>query len=463
MAKSSESPSDGAKRARTTAHGRITGPIAEPEVLGAEAIPLAEPSVLAVESVPIDRVKRYRGNPRRNESAIALVVQSITEFGWRQPIVVDADFVIIAGDTRYLAARQMGVTRVPVHIARNLTPSQVRAYRLADNRTGQEAAWDPDALKRELEALSAEGFDLGLTGFQDAELETLLGIPSGLKPGEDPDEAPALPTMPTSKPGELYQLGMHRLLCGDATRSNDWGRLMGDDRADLIFTDPPYDVDYQGGGKAKLKIQNDALGYEGTLKLLRASLSLALGHARDGAALYVCAPHGPQFYPFAKVGTELGWWRQTVLWVKDGFALGRSDYHYRHEAILEGLKIPVLEQDEPAKEVDVLGYGWKPGARHAWAGDRKQDSAWEFPKPRRSSEHPTMKPVALIEKAIRNSTGLGATVVDCFAGSGSSIIASEGTGRRCLAIELDPHYVDVILQRFERATGTRPSRIEDTP
>jgi site-specific DNA-methyltransferase (adenine-specific) len=236
---------------------------------------------------------------------------------------------------------------------------------------------------------------------------------------------------------------------------------MGDDRADAVITDPPYDVNVEGRTKAKLKILNDNLGHIGTVKLLRASLSLALAYCRDGGAFYVWAPHGPSFLAFAQVATEQGWWHQTIVWVKDSFVLGRSDYHGRHEAILAGRKVALVTEQTPAREVEVLGYGWKPGAARTWSSDRRQDTAWECSRPRRSTEHPTMKPVALIERAIRNSTAQGATIVDPFAGSGTAIIAAEAAGRRCLAMELDPGYVDVILARYALLTGHKPARLED--
>lgn len=414
---------------------------------------------LSVQRLPVGDLKPYPGNPRHNESSIGKVAASLREFGFRQPIVVDEQMVIIAGHTRWLAAQQLGLTHVPVHVAVGLSPDQARAYRLADNRTAEDAAWDPEALKRELEALAGAGVDLVVTGFEDRELAAILGLPTGIRSSVDLDDVPDYPTAVTAKEGDLYQLGAHRVLCGDATRSMDWARLMGDDRADLILTDPPYDFAYTGKTVRKLKIQNDSLGFEGTLRMLRASLGLALAYTREGGGLYVFAPHGPEFYPFAKVGIELGWWRQTLLWIKDGFALGRSDYHYRHEAILEGLKATVVVDETAPREVEVLGYGWRPGAKHSWAGDRKQDTGWECPKPKRNAEHPTMKPTALGERAIRNSTAMGATVVDCFAGAGFTLMACEDTGRRALLMELDPAYVDVILARFERATGVKPAKV----
>lgn len=456
------------KRARTTSTPPAGGPIAlvevpvvDPVAGGDAAPPVGAVDALAVELMPLSAIKPYANNPRRNEAAIAKVAESIRSAGFRQPIVVDEQMVILVGHTRRLAAMQLGLTKVPVHVARGLSPAAARAYRLSDNRTAQDALWDDDALRVELEAIDAEGTDLASTGFDPEEFAALLGRTTVAKFAAEPDEAPPLPKTPVARPGELYQLGIHRLLCGDARVSADWARLMGDDRADAVITDPPYDVNIEGRTKAKLKILNDNLGHVGTVKLLRASLSLALAHSRDGAAVYVWAPHGPSFLAFAQVATEQGWWHQTIVWVKDSFVLGRSDYHGRHEAILAGSKVAIVSEETPVHEVQVLGYGWKPAAAHTWSGDRRQDTAWECPRPRRSSEHPTMKPVTLIERAIRNSTAQGATVVDMFAGSGTALIASEAAGRRCLAMELDPGYVDVILARFTLLTGQKPARIED--
>lgn len=440
-----------------------------------------------VEMWPIGRPKRYPNNPRKNEAAIGKSAASLREFGWRQPIVVDEQDVIVVGDTRFLAAQLLRHETVPVHVARGLTPDQVRAYRLADNRVGEEAEWDTDRLLVELQALQAANVPLEMTGFEDAELDDLLGSIRGLQPHADPEAIPPLPVEPKSKKGEVYRLGTHVLICGDSCVSATWNRLFqvaGIEEADLLWTDPPYDVDYEGGTKKKLKILNDSLGFAGTLTLLRSSLGVAMIHLKSGAAMYVCAPHGPQFYAFAKVGIELGFWRQTILWIKDSFAFGRSDFHYRHEAILVGAEpngpeAPAAGEpvrgDLPAdlapesmpfagepREVQAIGYGWKPtdGGRHPFYGGRKQDTGWEVDRPRVNDDHPTAKPVELVERALLASSKRGDTVLDCFAGGGSCLIAAEMHGRRCVAIELDPRFVDVILQRWTDATGGVPERVE---
>lgn len=411
---------------------------------------------MKITEVPIEKVQPYPGNPRKNADAVAKVASSLATFGWRQPIVVDEGFVVIAGHTRLLAALSLGHKKVPVHVAAGLTAEQVRAYRLADNRVAQEAEWDNDLLAQELLALSEAGYDLALTGFDDGELSALLAEPTGLLPDADPDDVPDAPPVPETKRGDVYRLGPHRLVCGDSTDTHTWEALMADERAAMVWTDPTYGVAYEGKTKDKLVIDNDNLSVDDLTEFLRGALSLAASYSRPGAPWYVAAPHGPQFLSFAIIGHELGWWRQTLVWVKDVFALGRSDYHYRHEAILVG--------EQPA-EADVMqhhaviGYGWTKGAGHLWHGGRKQDTVWEVPKPRANRDHPTMKPVALIERALTNSSEKAAVVIDPFGGSGSTLIACEATGRTARLIELSEQYCDVIVRRWEQATGRKAERV----
>lgn len=405
---------------------------------------------MKIQEVSIEKVKPYPGNPRKNADAVEKVARSLAEFGWRQPIVVDEEFVVIAGHTRLLAAQKLGHPRVPVHVASGLTASQVKAYRLADNRVAQEAEWDDDLLAQELLALSADGYDLALTGFDDSELAVLLADPTGLLPDADPDAVPDAPATPKTKKGDVYRLGPHRLVCGDSTDTHAWQALLGEERGGLVWTDPPYGVSYEGKTKDRLTIENDTLGDADLTDFLRGALSLVSAHCLPGAPWYVAAPPGPQFLAFAIVGHELGWWRQTLVWVKDVFALGHSDYHYRHEAILVG------NQPEPegsTLEHALIGYGWTKGAAHTYHGGRKQDTVWEVPKPRANRDHPTMKPVALIERALANSSERGTLVLDPFGGSGSTLIACEASGRHARLIELSETYCDVIVRRWEEATG----------
>lgn len=417
--------------------------------LAPSAVPSGERATWNVAFWPLAQIKRYPNNPRRNEAAISKVAASIRDFGWQQVIVVDEDAVILAGDTRLSAAQLLGYAEAPVHVAAGLTEEQKRAFRLADNRVAQEAEWDEARLIEEIRALERSPL-LTSTGFESAEIADLLDFAiGGVQPHADPEALPPVPKEPKSKIGDLYVLGNHRLICGDATSADTWAILLGLDRAQMIWTDPPYDVDYQGGTKDKLTIQNDNLGHAGTVRLLRALLALGLIHLEEGGAVYVCAPHGPQFYAFAKVGTELGFWRQTILWVKNAFGFGHSDFHYRHEAIL------TTEGPTHAREVESIGYGWRPGKAHNWYGGRKLDTCWEVDRPRANDEHPTAKPVELIARALEASSKPGDVVVDCCAGGGSLIAACEVHGRHARCIELDPRYVDAAVTRWELLTGRR--------
>lgn len=374
------------------------------------------------------------------QKAIDKVARSIEEFGWRQPIVVDVHGVIVAGHVRLAAAQQLKLERAPVHVATDLTPEQIRAYRLMDNRSADEASWDLDVLRSEMLDLKGLDIDLSLTGFDVTEIANLMRA-DGLT---EPDAVPDLPEAAVSRLGDLWILGDHRLLCGDATEKADMATLTSGQKADFVFTDPPYGVavasrvgtrgvsSAEARGMGTLQIENDQLSISALTKFLRASLTLLLEACRKGACWYVTAPHGPMGLPFTVVLYEIGVWRHSLIWVKDSLVMGRMDYHYRHEPIY---------------------YGWTPGAAHNPVPSRDQDTIWEFPRPRRSLEHPTMKPVELIERALTNSSKAGDLVLDPFGGSGSTLIACERTGRRGYLLELDPRYADVIVSRWEQYSG----------
>lgn len=397
---------------------------------------VADPS-FTVATVPIGSVVPYVRNPRKNTAAIAKVAASLREFGWRQPIVVDEALTVIAGHTRLEAARSLGMADVPVHVASGMSAAQIKAYRIADNRVAAEAEWDNDLLAIELHELQDDGWDLALTGFDADELTALLNPPSAIVEDADLDAVPEAPKEPITKLGDRITLGRHTLVCGDSTDAGAWDALLAGRQAGMVWTDPPYGVSYVGKTKDALTIENDSLDAAGLQDFLRAALSLAWANCRAGGAWYVASPAGDTFFEFATVLRELEVWRHTLAWVKDQFVMGRCDYHYRHESLF---------------------YGWKEGAAHTWNGGRSQDSVLEVPRPRSNKEHPTMKPVALIQRCIENSSTIADLIVDPFGGSGSTLLAAEACGRSAALIELSPTYCDVIVKRWENATGLQAVR-----
>jgi DNA modification methylase len=392
---------------------------------------------MIIEMRRLSDIKPYPGNPRQNEAAIDLVASSIRTYGFRQPIVVDEFGIIICGHTRYKAALKLGLTEVPVHVARDLTPEQVRAYRIADNKSAERAEWDYDLLPIELTALQDAGCDLGMLGFDADELASILdtGLQEGLT---DPDEAPALSDEPVTRPGDLWLLGNHRLLCGDATDADCHDMAMAGERADLLITDPPYGVSYVGKTADALTIANDALEGEEYRRFLADAFAAAALHLRPGGSFYLWHADTaglPTRQACAEAGLAV---RQCLVWVKSGMVLGRQDYQWRHEPCL---------------------YGWAEGAAHTWLSDRSQTTVMQFDKPARSAEHPTMKPVALFVYLISNSSRPGERVLDPFGGSGTTLIACEQTGRVAHLVELDPRYCDVIVRRWEKFTGRQAERL----
>lgn len=393
---------------------------------------------MKVELIDIGRVIPYARNPRRNEQAIAKVAASIKEYGFRQPIVVDEEMVIIAGHTRLQAAQQLGLTKVPVHTATGLTATQVKAYRLADNRTAQEAEWDDELLGLELGELAEQGFDLDLTGFDGDELEKLLAEidEGGLT---DDDDVPEAPETPVSKPGDVWVLGNHRVICGDSTDTAVLDTLLDGQLVDMVFTDPPYNVNYgdtakdkiraKGGAKAGRKIMNDNLGNEFEAFLMDACDNML--RVTKGA-LYICMSSSELDTLQSAFRSSGGKWSTFIIWAKNTFTLGRSDYQRQYEPIL---------------------YGWKEGNDHYWCGARDQGDVWFFNKPQKNDLHPTMKPVELVCQAVKNSSKSKDIVLDSFGGSGSTLIACEKLGRYARLIELDPAYCDVIVKRWEEFTG----------
>ncbi|OWK39950.1 DNA modification methylase [Fimbriiglobus ruber] len=388
-----------------------------------------------VQMRPVGSITPYPGNPRDNAAAVDAVAASIREFGFRQPIVVDAASVIVVGHTRYQAAVRLGMVEVPVHVA-DLTPAQAKAYRLADNQTATLATWDEALLPKELADLQALDFDLTLTGFSADDLARLLADPPG-EPQADPDDVPEPPAEPVTRPGDVWALGRHRLVCGDSTDPAVIATALNGTAANLLLTDPPYNVAYQGKTAERLTIANDAMGESAYHQFLTSALGAAVTHLRPGGAFYVWHADLHGLTVRAACGDAGLTVRQCLVWVKPGLVLGRQDYHWRREPCL---------------------YGWADGAAHTWLGDRSQTTVLEFGKPAKNADHPTMKPVDLFAYLIANSCPAGGTVLDPFGGSGTTLIAAEQTGRTACLIELDPGYCDVIVARFEAVTGTKGVR-----
>lgn len=361
------------------------------------------------------------------------IANSIKAFGWQQPIVVDSENVVIIGHGRLMAAKQLMLDTVPVVRATELTEDQVNALRLADNKTN-ESEWDFGKLEEELAALDIAGVDMSMFGFEV---------------GEDfedhsqdivEDEVPEVQEEAVAKLGQIYQLGRHRLMCGDSTIIENVQMLLGGEKADLLVTDPPYNVDYEGGTIEKLKIQNDHQKDEDFREFLKNAFIAADSGMKPGAAFYIWHADS-EGYNFRTACKDAGWQvRQCLIWNKNSLVMGRQDYQWKHEPCL---------------------YGWKDGASHVWNSDRKQTTVIDWEKPKINDIHPTMKPVGLFEYLVSNSSKTGDLVLDTFGGSGTCIMACEQDGRRCYTMELDPRYVDAIIKRWENFTGGKAVLLND--
>ena len=385
-----------------------------------------------VEQWPIEKLIPYAKNSRtHSEEQVAQIAASIKEWGFTTAVLVDETGSLIAGHGRLMAARKLGMTSLPVMVAKGWTDAQKRAYVLADNKLALNAGWDNDLLALELAELGDLGFDLELTGFTDEEIKALM--PVELTEGlTDPDEAPPAPENPVTVPGDVWVMGQHRLLCGDSTSVDDLAKLCEGQMVDMWLTDPPYNVAYEGGTKEKLTIQNDSMGDDQFRQFLRDAYTAADTVMKSGAVFYIWHADS-EGYNFRGAAKDAGWTvRQCLIWKKSSLVLGRQDYQWQHEPCL---------------------YGWKDGAGHLWASDRKQTTILEFDKPARNGEHPTMKPVALFEYQLLNNTKGGDIVLDSFGGSGTTLIAAEKNGRVARLMELDPKYCDVIVKRWQDFTG----------
>lgn len=396
---------------------------------------------MQIKKVEVEKLIPYVRNSRTHSDAqVAQIAASIKEFGWTNPILVDGENGIIAGHGRLLAARKLGAKDVPVIELAHLTESQKRAYVIADNQLAMNAGWDTAMLTLELADLKESEFDLDLIGFDAKELEKLLE-PEQVEGLTDEDAVPDAPEEPKTKLGDIYQLGNHRLMCGDSTSIADIETLCGGQLVDMWLTDPPYNVAYEGKTKDALKIKNDSMDNDTFRQFLRDSYVAADVVMKPGAVFYIWHADS-EGYNFRGAAKDAGWTvRQCLIWKKSVMVMGRQDYHWRHEPCL---------------------YGWKEGAGHLWASDRKQTTILEFDKPSRNGEHPTMKPVDLFAYQMLNNTKGGDIVLDSFGGSGTTMIAAEKHGRHARLMELDPKYCDVIVKRWEDFTGKKAVLLTET-
>jgi len=381
----------------------------------------------------IEKLIPWARNPRTHSDAqVAQIAASIAEFGFNNPILVDTKAGIIAGHGRLLAARKLGLTEVPVIVLDHLTEAQKRAYIIADNQLAMSAGWDDDLLREELAALQEEDFNLDLIGFEDDELACLLAAQDAIAGLTDEDSAPDQPQTPVSMTGDLWILGNHKLLAGDATHPDEVRRLMASETADLVFTDPPYNVNYEGYTEDRLTIKGDRMSDAEFKQFLEAAFRSGMAAVKPGASLYICHSSSWQREfqnALESAGFEV---RCQIIWAKNTFAWGFGRYKFRHEPIF---------------------YAHIAGHSDAWYGDRSQSTLWEENKPAANRLHPTMKPVELIERALLNSSKAGDIVVDLFGGSGSTLIACERRGRKARLMEIDSRYADCIVRRYQEYTG----------
>lgn len=387
---------------------------------------------MEIVSRSISALTAYENNSRTHpEAQIVQIAASIKEFGFTNPVLIDKTDGVIAGHGRLLAAKALGHTEVPCIVLAGLSDVQKRAYVIADNKLALNAGWDDSLLRSELFELSELGFDMELIGFTQDEIDALTPeqIPEGLT---DEDAVPEVPADPISKPGDVWVLGKHRVMCGDSTSIDAVEALMDGGLADQLITDPPYNVAYAGKTKDAMTIKNDSMSDDQFRQFLRDAFVAADSVMKAGAVFYIWHAD-TEGYNFRGACQDSGWTvRQCLIWKKQTLVMGWQDYHWKHEPCL---------------------YGWKEGAGHLWATDRKQTTILEFDRPSRSTLHPTMKPVDLIEYQVLNNTKGQDVVLDLFGGGGSTLIACEKTGRHARLMELDPKYVDVIVRRWQEFTG----------
>ena len=382
--------------------------------------------------VDIDKLVPYANNARtHNKEQILKLRSSLREFGFVNPVIIDREYNVLAGHGRIMAAKEEGIAKVPCVYADHLTEAQKKAYILADNRMALDAGWDEELLSVEMQELQELGFDLGLTGFDEKELTDLLGVDADGEAKEDDfDLSAALEKAAFVQRGDVWTVGRHKLMCGDATSAEDVSALMGDTKANLILTDPPYGVSFKSA--SGLTIQNDSMKNEEFYTFLLSSFQRMAEHLEKGGSAYVfhADTEGLNFRKaFIDAGFHLA---GCCIWVKDSLVLGRSDYQWQHEPVL---------------------YGFMQNGKHHWYSDRKQTTIWHFDKPKRNANHPTSKPLDLLGYPIGNSTQENGVVMDTFGGSGSTLMACEQMNRICCMMELDEKYASVILRRYVEDTG----------
>lgn len=419
-----------------------------------------------IEYRPLDRVKPYETNPRRNDKAVDAVAASIQDFGFKVPIVVNSDDVIVTGHTRLKAAEKLGLKEVPVIVADDLTPEQIKAFRLADNRVAEIASWDEDLLAGELEALKQAGVDMFDYGFVKADFAELGDVSEFDDEDTGTEETPK---QTRTNQGEIWQLGKHRLLVGDATDKEAVAKLADGEQIDLLMTDPPYGVSYVGGTDEELTIENDDLDEESLQPFLYAAFQAADSVMRPGASFYI-------WHASSTVGAfldsvnDVEWLvKQHLMWVKSTLVMGRQDYQWQHEPCLYGWKpgshyftfdrTSTTVIDDEKTDVNKLNKAQLVKEVLRLRGEQNPSSIIREDKPARNGDHPTMKPVRLIARLVANSTRRGERVLDLFAGSGSTLLACEQLDRICYAAELDPKYADVIIKRWEELTGDQAEKV----
>ena len=395
---------------------------------------------MEIKLVNIEKLKPYANNARDNGKAVDKVADSIKEFGFKNPILIDNENEIIAGHTRLLAAKKLGLIEVPTIKVDDLTPEQVKAFRIADNKTAEYAEWDFELLAKEMEQLKIADYDLSLTGFDMSEAEKLLDSLKEEVEGDNPDDdfEIELPEEPISKTGDLWILGRHKLLCGDSTSEQVVSVLMGEDKADFVFTDPPWNVNYGAQENhpswKPRTIMNDSMSTEDFKEFMNSTFKVMNIFSKEGCMTYVVMSAQEWGNMMLTLYQNDYHWSSTIIWNKDSLVLSRKDYHTKYEPIW---------------------YGWKDGqARLHPLDDRKQCDVWDCPRPKVSELHPTTKPVELVVRAIKNSSNMKDIVLDLFGGSGTTLIACEESDRKCRMMELDPKYIDVIVMRYIDKVGS---------